>query len=50
VYSEVGILESVEIMFPGNKGIGMAMDAAVNNMNEAKKIGVALMFFSLCYP
>lgn len=44
MYSEAGILRSVGIMFPGNRGIGTAIEAEVNSMKKTIKIGAAFMF------
>ena len=41
--SEVGIPKTVEIMLPGNRGIGTAIEAEVNNRKKATKMAVALM-------
>jgi len=37
-------LKSAVIVFPGNRGIGTAINAAVNSRKNTKKIGVALTF------
>ena len=44
MFSEAGNPTSVEIMFPGNNGIGKAIAAEVNNRKKAKKIADAFMF------
>jgi hypothetical protein len=44
MYSEAGNPTSVEIMFPGNYGIGKAIAAEVNRRKKAKKIANAFMF------
>lgn len=43
MYSDGGIPKSGGIMFPGNRGIGTAIEAQVNSMKKATKIGVAFM-------
>jgi len=50
MYSEAGIPKSVEIMFPGNRGIGTAIEAEVNSRKKAAKMAVALMFLLLLFP
>jgi len=44
MYSEAGIPKSVDIMFPGNRGIGTAIEAEVNIIKKTKKMAVAFMF------
>jgi len=49
MYSEAGIPKSVEIMFPGNRGIGTAIEAEVNIIKKTKKMAVAFMFLLLLF-
>lgn len=43
VYTEIGILNHVGIMFPGNRGTGTAMDAEVKRRKKTTKIAAAFM-------
>jgi len=36
-------------MFPGNRGIGTAIEAEVNSRKKATKMAVALMFLLLLF-